>query len=103
MNANRPTVTRDRWNVSFQTGTNIDGVILHVFKMREDLPSGRRVVFQNGDANGKRFATDAEAKQYALDHGYVMPFVTAQCPHCKVVHTFLGHRSGWCDVTGQFI
>ncbi len=91
-------VTNDGWNVSCHSGTGIDGVILHVFKFI--LPLDRdysKQKMRKGEADGLRFKTGEEARQYAYERGYLKPFVHAWCPKCRELHTFLGKRSGFCD------
>ena len=74
------TVTQGAWCVSTETGTGIDGAILKVFILRENMPTriARGVTmtcrFQRGDADGKRFPSVEAAFAYALDHGYCQKF-----------------------------
>ncbi len=96
-------VTNGKWGVSYTSGSGINGVILHVAIMRENLPSGAPFKFQHGQGDGLLFPNKEAADLYALEHGYTQNYVHGQCPTCKVVHTFLGHRSGFCHETGQFV
>lgn len=62
------TCTQDNWNVSYDSGGNIKGVKLSVFKG-----------FHNGNArysgyNGKTFETHEQAGLFALEHGYTQIF-----------------------------
>lgn len=91
------TVTNEGWNVSTTTGSGIDGAILSVFKIKRN---GR---FQYGDANGKQFPSSDAAFQYALDKGYLQQFVTPWCRKCRKLHTFLGKKSGFCNVHNEFV
>lgn len=98
--AKRRTVTQGQWSVSCTTGYGIDGAILHVFKSRT---IGNRHIFQNGQANGLHFANSDLAFDFAFERGYLQEYFSGPvCLKCRTVHTFLGHRSGFCDVTGTF-
>jgi hypothetical protein len=93
------TVCRDGWNVSTTSTSGIDGVILGVFKLHRI--NGRHL-FQYGSANGKKFECSDDAWAYALDRGYLQPFVHEWCLKCRKVHYFMGSRSGWCPDHKEF-
>jgi len=62
--------------VSFMSGSDIDGVILHVYRYYQTLKNefGGLGVFKHADCNGKRFNTLKEANEFALKRGYLMPY-----------------------------
>lgn len=96
-------VTNDGWGVSFTSGTDIDGVILHVYKFILPLDGDySKQKMRRGEADGLRFNNIEEAQQYAYERGYLAPFVHPWCPKCRVMHTFLGKRSGFCQEHGIF-
>jgi len=86
---NTRTVTAGDWAVSTTTSSHQSGVELHTFKLR-----GAKI--QKGEGYGRRFETTDQAVAWALEHGYLEPFVTAWCRHCRTAHTLLGRRSGHC-------
>ena len=62
-----PTVTWGDWGVSVTTGHG-PGAELNVYRF---TPSGKLI---KGEAYGKRFATQREAWDYALSHGYIQRY-----------------------------
>jgi hypothetical protein len=88
------TVTHRDWSVS-TTSTGSGFVTLHVFRIK-----GRKIA--KGEGYGRTFPTHESAMTFALEHGYLEPFVTAWCRHCRQAHTFLGRRSGFCHTLGVF-
>lgn len=76
------TVSQPGMSVSFTTGTGMTGVILNVSRHYRNLPNefGGKGRFKLCDANGKVFKTQDEAKQYALEHGYIREWFKAYNP-----------------------
>jgi hypothetical protein len=91
------TVTRDGWGVSTTSPVEKDGVSgveLHVYK----FPYQDRVLLQKGDGYGKWFKNSEQAWKWALEHGYLQPFVHSWCPEHRTMHTFMGQRTGFCPL-----
>jgi hypothetical protein len=104
------TVTYGGWGVSYTSGSGIDGVILNVYKDYPDLPNewGGLGRFRYGDHHGRRFDTMEQARDFALERGYLQPFVRGVvCQRCRVVHRSpFGDkpenerpRTSWCPKT----
>lgn|SRR5262245_36417644 len=94
------TTTRDGWGVSCMSGNGEH--VLHVYKLRPK--DGREfALHQHGDGDGRRFPSSDAAFAWALEHGYLQPYVVPWCRHCRVQHTFLRRKSGFCDVRGTFV
>lgn len=87
------TVTQDGWGVSVTSGGPSNDHVLHVYRFPV---KSKPALMQKGDAYGMIFPSDEVAFAYALEHGYLKPFVTAWCSKCRVLHTFLGRKSGFC-------
>lgn len=95
------TVTQGKWSVSCTTGSGINGATLNVAILRDKLPSGWKI--QRGNCDGMHFASSDAAFKYAFEHGYLQRYYAGvACLKCRTVHTFLGHRSGFCHVHGEF-
>lgn len=92
------TVTRDGWSVSTETSSVYQGARLNVFKFYG--PNDRKVRY--AEADGLMFKTSAAAFAYALEKGYLEPFVTPWCRHCRQLHTFLNRKSGFCPTLHVF-
>ena len=71
--ANHVLPKKPGWNVSYLTGTDIDGAILSVFRIHNNLPNeyGGMGRIQYGSGDKKQFKTSAEAQQWAFEHGYL--------------------------------
>lgn len=95
-------VTRGDWSVGctyprYDSQFNLlPGVILSICKLRD---GGK---FQYGEGNGRVFPNTEQAYNWAFEHGFLQPFVTSWCRHCRVKHTFLGKPSGFCPVRKEF-
>lgn len=100
MRHEKVTVTQGNWGVSCTTGGNINGAILHVYKFHGD----RWQLQQKGDGDGRQFPSREAAFAWALEHGYLEVHVRGPwCRDCRQQHTFLGHRSGFCDKLEKFV
>lgn len=96
---NTKTVTRDGWSVSFQSGGAFTGsVILHAFKFY----GAREHKIRKSEAYGRVFESRAAATAYCVERGYLQPFVTAWCMHCRTIHKLFDRKSGWCAKTSSF-
>lgn len=62
--------------VSYHSGSDIDGVILHVYRYYAKLRNsfGGLGRFKNADCNGMRFNSTDEATSFCLKRGYLMPY-----------------------------
>lgn len=70
-------VTADNWSVAFETGTGITGANLHVGVYVDDAPNdfGGRGVYYRHECYGMNFPTVEAAKQYAIEQGFLMPYI----------------------------
>jgi hypothetical protein len=64
------------WNASITTGSNIDGAILSVFRMHDNLLNefGGKGRIQHGYGNKRQFKNRNEAWQWAFEHGYISEY-----------------------------
>ncbi len=88
-------VTNFGWSVSSTTGTDIKGAVLNVYKHRGvKVVNGNQMCrCQNGELNGKRFASSDEAHAAAEAHGYT---VRATNRPTSFIHLRLhGRLKGW--------
>lgn len=93
-------VTRDQWGVGYESGRG-EGVVLHVYRFPcQDRPQ----LIVRGDGYGKRFASTDEARQWALEHGYLQVMRSGWCPTCREqCRSIIGQgRSSWCSKCGRF-
>lgn len=73
------TVTATAWNVSYETGSGIDGVRLHVHDFNDSAPATQGCV-DHPMYDGLRFASVADANEFTYRAGLVKRYVprTAQ-------------------------
>ena len=70
------------WNISYKTGTGIEGCILSVFRMHNDMKTVcdwaingvLNFKIQYGNGNGKKFKNLKEASQWAFEHGFLKEY-----------------------------
>ena len=76
--------------------------VFRSFKFPERIGTQDYTKHLHGWGDGKKFATREKATWWAYEHGYLMEYRTAWCPHCRVEHFFYGKRTGHCPVTNTF-
>jgi hypothetical protein len=78
MTCTQPSIVKSQpgIGVSYHSGSDIDGVILHVYRYYDTLRNslGGFGRFKNADCHGKRFNSNDEATAFCLKRGYLMPF-----------------------------
>ena len=70
------------WSISYQTGPDIDGCILSVFRIHDDMKTKcdwaingvLNFKIQYGNGNGKKFKNSKEASQWAFEHGFLKEY-----------------------------
>lgn len=89
------TVASPGWSVSTTTSDRTIGAVLNVSRASD--------MRRRGDGDGRLFPTSDAAFTWALEHGYTQVHVTPWCLKCRVRHTFIKGRSGFCDVHSEFV